>query len=349
MKPAIYSRGWPSSSLFCLSIGVFLLGLSTNCLSQGGERLEILNSLKRATFVNQRGEQIAEITNVGLAGRITLGTPVSGRTGPVYETELDYYGLKINQGAFGLAFLGKDREGLVRLNMFNPQGHQTISISGDGYARIYNATGREAVHLGSNRDGSGSLNILSNNGRSVVTLAGDGVARFLSRNGQILAYLGAAMQQGNEVGVLRLNGRNISDYAEIFEMASKEGVIPGTVMSMMEDGSGVAPSNTAYDTKAIGIICGAGGLSPAMQIGTRKDGSGDLPISLCGQVYVRVCLEGGSLKVGDLLVSSSKRGVAMRGSDNQKALGAVIGKALEPFDGKDNKEEGLIRILVMSR
>lgn len=45
---------------------------------------------------------------------------------------------------------------------------------------------------------------------------------------------------------------------------------------------------------------------------------------------------------GDLLVTSSTPGYAMKGTDRNRMLGAVVGKALEPLsDGK-----GVIQVLV---
>ena len=72
-----------------------------------------------------------------------------------------------------------------------------------------------------------------------------------------------------------------------------------------------------------------------------------MPIALIGQVYVRVTRENGAISVGDLRVSSSRSGVAMRGGAD-RAIGTVIGKALESYDELAGKE-GLIRMLVMNR
>ena len=41
-----------------------------------------------------------------------------------------------------------------------------------------------------------------------------------------------------------------------------------------------------------------------------------------------------AIRAGDLLVTSSIPGVAMKGTDKARMLGAIIGKALEPFSGK---------------
>ena len=151
-------------------------------------------------------------------------------------------------------------------------------------------------------------------------------------------------------GRLEINGQ-VKDLAESFEIIDREGVIPGTIMSMKEDGEGTQPAKESYDRKVVGVISAAGGLSPGMILGSRADGSNDLPIAVAGQVYVRVNLEGDAIAVGDMLVSSGTPGVAMKASDPMKAFGAVVGKALAPFSEKDLKEngEGLLLMLVMNR
>jgi len=67
-----------------------------------------------------------------------------------------------------------------------------------------------------------------------------------------------------------------------------------------------------------------------------------------GQVYVRICLEGGPIEPGDLLVASSEPGIAMRAADPDRSVGAVVGKALEAF-GPGQTGEGLVRMMVTLR
>jgi len=55
--------------------------------------------------------------------------------------------------------------------------------------------------------------------------------------------------------------------------------------------------------------------------------------------------ENGPIQIGDLLVSSSTPGVAMKGSDREDCVGAVVGKALEPLE----EGEGTIVVQVMLR
>ena len=107
-------------------------------------------------------------------------------------------------------------------------------------------------------------------------------------------------------------------------------------------------ASTDQDLDRVGVISGAGELQPGTVMGSREDGSNDLPLAVSGQVYGRVCLEGGAIEPGDLLVASSQPGVAMRAADAGRAAGAVVGKALEAFDSGKEKE-GLVRMMVMLR
>jgi hypothetical protein len=55
-----------------------------------------------------------------------------------------------------------------------------------------------------------------------------------------------------------------------------------------------------------------------------------------------VSAENGAIRPGDLLVTASKLGYAMKGTDRGKMLGAVIGKALGNLDSGT----GVIEVVV---
>jgi hypothetical protein len=68
----------------------------------------------------------------------------------------------------------------------------------------------------------------------------------------------------------------------------------------------------------------------------------EVPLAVVGIVPCKVTAENGPIQVGDLLVTSSTPGHAMRGTNRSKLVGAVVGKALEPLqNGK-----GVIQVLV---
>jgi hypothetical protein len=67
-------------------------------------------------------------------------------------------------------------------------------------------------------------------------------------------------------------------------------------------------------------------------------------VALVGTVDVRASVENGPIRPGDLLVSASMEGTAMRGGE-RAATGTVIGKALTPLA----QGTGTVSMLVMLR
>ena len=265
------------------------------------------------------------------------------------------------------AYIGAGTTGGVA-TIYNKDGKEVVYIR-DGYATFRNEDSKIIAYIGTDTGGRGTARFFAKDGKNVViigaTTTGGGVVRFRNKDDKEIAYFGVggdqsglatlANKDGKDVvelgvidgdGYINVNGKKVHDYAEVFDLATRTDVVPGTVVSVVGTRSQCAPSKVPYDRRVVGVISGAGGFSPGMKIGTRSDGTNDLPVAMAGQVYVRVCTEGGSVKVGDLLVSSSRPGVAMRASDPKRAVGTVIGKALELYDGEG---EGLVRMLVMLR
>ncbi|MFB2119166.1 hypothetical protein [Parapedobacter sp. 2B3] len=73
------------------------------------------------------------------------------------------------------------------------------------------------------------------------------------------------------------------------------------------------------------------------------DISDKVPMGVVGVIPTKVCLEGGAIKRGDLLVTSSRPGVAMKADPDKVKVGQVIGKALQEY-GSDGV--GKIKVLV---
>jgi hypothetical protein len=63
-------------------------------------------------------------------------------------------------------------------------------------------------------------------------------------------------------------------------------------------------------------------------------------------IPTKVCVENGAIKRGDLLVTSSKPGHAMKADVDKVKPGQIIGKALENYDGNSNN---VIKVLVNIR
>jgi hypothetical protein len=67
-------------------------------------------------------------------------------------------------------------------------------------------------------------------------------------------------------------------------------------------------------------------------------------MGVIGVIPTKVCNEGGAIKRGDLLVTSSKSGYSMKSDRSKLQIGQAIGKALQDFDGTEGKIEVLVSI-----
>ncbi len=70
---------------------------------------------------------------------------------------------------------------------------------------------------------------------------------------------------------------------------------------------------------------------------------GLVPMGVMGVIPTKVCGEGGPIKRGDLLVTSSTPGHAMKADEDKIKPGTVIGKSLEDFE---SGRKGKINVLV---
>ena len=89
----------------------------------------------------------------------------------------------------------------------------------------------------------------------------------------------------------------------------------------------------AYSRRVAGIISTSPGVILGNDIDPATDEWNDnRPVlAIAGRVPVKVSTENGPIVVGDLLVSSSVAGIAMKG-DPAVSIGAVVGKAMEALD-----------------
>ncbi len=123
-----------------------------------------------------------------------------------------------------------------------------------------------------------------------------------------------------------------SDFVERFSMSPSDAV-PGDVM-VIDTGSkrSAVRSSEARSTLVAGVF-GA----PTVD---GEIGAGEVPLAVIGVVRCNVSTENGPISAGDLLVTSSTPGHAMRGDSPRP--GTVLGKALEDLASG----AGTIEILV---
>jgi len=103
----------------------------------------------------------------------------------------------------------------------------------------------------------------------------------------------------------------------------------------------LALSSQPYSTLVAGIYSTKPGVL-ATPHSMDEIAANEIPLAIVGIVPCKVSAENGPIQPGDLLVSSSTPGHAMKGTDRSRMLGAVVGKALEPL----NQGKGVIQVLV---
>lgn len=180
---------------------------------------------------------------------------------------------------------------------------------------------------------SGAFGYLGLGGIGVSGTAGSGVGALAGSFVGNVEITGDLYVSGTCSGGATCN----ADIAEFLRSRKAEAA---DVVEIGRDGI-LTPSSGPYSAKVAGIIS----TDPSMIMpgGEDKNDPNAKPLALAGIVPVKVTNENGAIQPGDLLVSSSTPGHAMRCDDRKKCYGAVIGKALEPF----NERKGVINTIVM--
>ena len=136
-----------------------------------------------------------------------------------------------------------------------------------------------------------------------------------------------------------------ADFAESVEVLGQTAQYePGDLLII--DATGVrrlAISAKPYSTLVAGIYSTKPGiLATPHGMDDPRIASSEVPLAVVGIVPCKVTAENGPIQVGDLLVSSSLAGHAMKGTDRKKMMGAVVGKALQSL----KSGTGVIEVLV---
>jgi hypothetical protein len=224
------------------------------------------------------------------------------------------------------------------------------SADNGAFIRLRNGNGTATVVLDANTAATGGsvLDMYALNGQKTVEISTDETLGTGSRivlrkyDGTPTITLDADYQGDGRVVTQELQITGGADLVESFDTGDAP-CEPGTVVVIDPDRPGeLRPSQRAYDRRVAGIVSGAGGVKPGIHMGLEGVVGGSTPVALTGRVYVRCTDEGGAIRPGDLLTSSSTAGCAMRAGDVERSFGAVIGKAMTALDGAT----GLVLVLV---
>ncbi|HKO57362.1 MAG TPA: hypothetical protein VJ276_15915 [Thermoanaerobaculia bacterium] len=128
-------------------------------------------------------------------------------------------------------------------------------------------------------------------------------------------------------------GNVIAKYQDVAEWvpASEELAAATVVVLDPERPNHVVPSSTAYDETVAGVVSAR----PGIVLGEASEEK--VKVATTGRVKVKVDATGQPIRIGDLLVTSDKPGVAMKSERIEVSgvrihrPGTIVGKALEPL------------------
>jgi hypothetical protein len=288
-----------------------------------------------------KGEVNSQFSNFGTAGVYGISSGTGGFAGLFYASN------PAGNAPGVLALTEGNGNGITANAGGNGDG---IEASCDGSG---NAVSGFVPNFGTGR-AARFANFNDANAQPVVLITTTGTGSTLQVNhtgpsGNLAVYqsAGANVARINKAGRGFFNGGTQNSGADVAESFSVTGSVqeyePGDVLVISTDADRtVEKSATPYST----LVAGVYATKPGVLL-TEKDIDADLsnevPMGVIGVIPTKVCIEGGAIKRGDFIVTSSIAGVAMKGDPDKVKLGQVIGKALQDFNGTGT---GKIKVLV---
>jgi hypothetical protein len=169
----------------------------------------------------------------------------------------------------------------------------------------------------------------------------DGSVKLTSGSGSSLTFQDGSVQtvawNGTLAGADYAESVDVTGDRKQYEPGDVLVIVPGAVRTF---GKAVSP----YSKLVAGIYSTKPGVIGKRQTTDATQLSEEVPLAMVGIVPTKVSAENGPIQSGDLLVTSSLVGYAMKGTDQTKMLGAVIGKALGALDSGTGMMEVLVTL-----
>jgi hypothetical protein len=302
--------------------GVSPTGATVGVLGQSAAQAGVYGSSKSGDGVDGTSDSGVGVRGTsnsqsGVAGQSKSADGVWGEGG-----DNGVYGKTSNDkgsGVYGINW-GKG-PGVTAASQYGP------SLSATGY------NGNPAAQL------DGDVKVTGDVSATTLTSTGAITAGSVTTKGDISA---ANVKVTGDVILLNSGG---ADCAEDFDLrAGDEKATPGTVLIISDSGA-LTVSTEEYDSRIAGVISGAGDLRPAIVLNRIDSKQSRAAVALIGRTYCKVDATFAPIRPGDLLTTSPTAGHAMKVLDRTRAVGAILGKALDGIETGC----GLIQILVSSR
>lgn len=289
-----------------------------------------------------KGEVNSMFANFGTAGVYGLSSGTGGYAGLFYASNA------AGNGPALLALTEGGGNGITANAGGNGDGVES-TCDGNG-----NAVYGWIPNFGVGRGGR-FANFNAANSREVVLIsnAGTGTGLLINHTGPsgnlaVLQSAGANVARINKAGRGFFNGgtqTSGADLAEAFEVTGNVSAYePGDVMVISTEADRtMEKSSTPYSTLVAGVYATKPGVL-LTEKGIDEDLDDHIPMGVVGVIPTKVCDEGGAIKRGDLLVTSSKAGYAMKADPEKVKPGQVIGKALQELASGESKIKVLVNV-----
>jgi hypothetical protein len=260
------------------------------------------------------------------------------------------YGLRFGAGGSGEVIASQRTAGGNQYGLdFYTSGNNRMTIANGGFVGINTTSPSQRLEVNGNYiliDGAGAGN---GNGPIDAYIGGNGSGSDVqigSMNSLItsVGFWNTAAGAWMHIACSSITINGGADVAEPFPITAADSEIPpGAVVVIDDEHPGhLKLSEQAYDPHVAGVVSGANGINPGIQMQQQGLLDGGKNVALTGRVYVQADARQGAIRPGDLLTTSSARGYAMKVSDHAKAQGAILGKAMTGLE----EGKGMVLVLV---
>ncbi len=316
----------PSSSSRCLEAHTSGTGDGLYGYTAQGEN-GVYGKSDGPNGIGVKGTASSALSAAGVYGEVTATTSYGSGVAGTAATYNGVGGTFLNSGpGIGLSVYGAgDAAERPALKVHNASSNYGMA------AVITNRSGYHTAHF--ENLSTGGVLYLRNQGDANGTGGNDFITAVAANSFDVQFRVASSGEAQSDVGFTT----PAADFAEM--LPAEKGLEPADVLVIGEDGTLIL-SSEPYQTNVAGVYS----TEPGFTGGKPVEGSvaGTIPLAISGIVPAKVSAENGPIKPGDLLVTSSTPGYAMK-ADRDPVQGSVIGKAL----GKLESGKGSIRILAI--